>query len=180
MNGICTFVAAKSNFQKYLLRIQVFSEFNVVNNNEYKMKINTTGYVKHELLTCITAIFFCICCVLSSYAQIYTLNEQWVECGNSCKLLDPYYSPGVTFEWTGGQKDGKAHGIGKAIKYVNGKYESTYEGEYKNGIREGFGRFSHVEGTIQEGPFVKGQFSGKGIETMDSGAILKAALKKMF
>lgn len=133
------------------------------------MKIKTIGYVKQKLITCIATFSLCICCILNSYAQIYTLNEQWVECGNSCKLLDPYYSPGVTFEWTGGQKDGKAHGIGKAIKYVNGKYESTYEGEYKNGIREGFGRFSHVEGTIQEGPFVKGQFSGKGIETMDNG-----------
>ena len=74
---------------------------------------------------------------MSALAQIYTLSDKWVPCGNSCELLDPYYSEGVTFEWGGGCKDGKAHGVGKAVKYNHGKYESTYEGEYKNGIREG-------------------------------------------
>ena len=103
------------------------------------------------------------------YAQTYTLNEQWVSCGNSCKLLDPYYSEGVTFEWNGGQKEGKAHGVGKAIKYVNGKYESAYEGEYKNGIREGFGKFTHVDGSVKEGYFLNGQLTGKGKMIDDDG-----------
>ena len=103
------------------------------------------------------------------YAQTYTLNEQWVSCGNSCKLLDPYYSEGVTFEWNGDQKEGKAHGVGKAIKYVNGKYESAYEGEYKNGIREGFGKFTHVDGSVKEGYFLNGQLTGKGKMIDDDG-----------
>ena len=107
--------------------------------------------------------------VLTGNAQIYTLNEQWVSCGNSCTLLDPYFSNGVSFEWTGGCKDGKAHGIGKATKYKNGKFESIYEGEYKNAVREGHGKFTHADGSIKEGTFVKGQLTGKGIMRDENG-----------
>ena len=107
--------------------------------------------------------------VLNLNAQEYTLNEQWVPCGNSCKLLDSYYSEGVSFEWDGGCKDGKAHGKGKAIKFNHGKYESTYEGEYKNGIREGHGKFSHNDGSVKEGEFVNGQLFGEGTMESDDG-----------
>ena len=57
-------------------------------------------------------------------AQTYTLEDKLVDCGNNAQLLDPYYSPGVTFTWTGPVKGGKANGQGIATKYVNGKFES--------------------------------------------------------
>mgnify|MGYP002858297218 CR=1 FL=1 len=104
-----------------------------------------------------------------SEAQVYTLNEQWVSCGDSVKLLDPYYSDGVSFVWTGGSKDGKAHGVGKAVKYINGQYESTYEGEYQNGIMEGKGKYIHSSGSVREGNFINGQLMGRGILTADDG-----------
>ena len=107
-------------------------------------------------------------CVLSK-AQVYTLNERWVSCGDSVKLFDPYYSEGVSFIWTGGSKDGKAHGVGKAVKYKNSQYESTYEGEYKNGKREGKGKFIHSDGSVREGVFMNGQLTGRGILTEDDG-----------
>lgn len=109
----------------------------------------------------------------SALAQIYTLFDKWVPCGNSCELLDPYYSEGVTFEWVGGCKNGKAHGKGKAIKYKDGKYESTYEGEYKNGIREGRGKFSHSDGSVKEGVFLNGQLCGEGVMDSDDGITYK-------
>lgn len=46
------------------------------------------------------------------------------------------------------QKNGKANGNGIAIKYKNGKFESKYEGAYKNGIREGKGTFTHADGSV--------------------------------
>ena len=94
-------------------------------------------------------LFLMLLCYESATSQIYTLCEKWVDCGNGCKLLDPYYKDGVTFSWTGDCVNGKADGYGKAVKYVNGEYESTYEGYYKNGIREGKGKFSHKDGTIK-------------------------------
>lgn len=106
---------------------------------------------------------------LTASSQTYTLCEKWVDCGNGCKLLDPYYSEGVTFEWTGASKDQKANGYGIAKKYVNGIYESTYEGEYKNGIRAGKGRFIHKDGTTRYGTFVDGQLMGYGTMESDNG-----------
>ena len=103
---------------------------------------------------------------LSVFSQTYMLRDKWVDCGNGCQLLDPYYSEGVTFSWKGPSKGGKADGFGTAIKYVNGEYESTYVGEYKNGIREGKGKFTHKDGSTKTGTFINGQLMGFG--TMDA------------
>lgn len=102
-------------------------------------------------------------------AQTYTLEDRWVDCGNNTQLLDPYYSPGVTFTWTGSSKGGKANGQGVATKYVNGKFESKYEGTYRNGIREGKGTFTHMDGSVKTGTFVNGQLTGKGTVKDENG-----------
>ena len=99
---------------------------------------------------------------LSVFSQTYTLCDKWVDCGNNTQLLDSYYSPGVTFTWTGPSKAGKANGQGVATKYVNGKFESKYEGTYRNGIREGKGTFTHKDGSVKTGNFINGQLIGKG------------------
>lgn len=92
-----------------------------------------------------------------------TLKDKWVVCNNQdCKVLDQYYSDGVTMKWEGSCVNGKANGYGKLTKYINGKYESTYEGEYKNGIREGKGKFTHISGSILECNFSNGQALGFG------------------
>lgn len=140
------------------------------------MKILLYIFVTRKLPTLAIAFLLSLFHITYSNAQTYTLNEQWVSCGNSCKLLDPYYSDGITFEWTGGCKDGKAHGIGKAVKYNHGEYESTYEGEYRNGIREGHGKFIHADGSVMEGEFVSGQLIGKGTVTTDDGHIYEGNL----
>lgn len=106
---------------------------------------------------------------LSVFPQPYTLREKWVDCGNGCQLLDPYYSDGVTFSWDGSSNGGKANGYGTAIKYVNGEYESTYVGEYKNGIREGKGKFTHKDGSSKIGTFVNGQLMGYGTMESENG-----------
>lgn len=102
-------------------------------------------------------------------AQTYTLEDRWVDCGNNTQLLDPYYSPGVTFTWTGSSKGGKANGQGVATKYVSGKFESKYEGTYRNGIREGKGTFTHMDGSVKTGTFVNGQLTGKGTVKDENG-----------
>lgn len=118
----------------------------------------------------IFSIFF-IFCVTLLYANgpVYTLNEQWLNAGEGVKLLDPYYSPGVTIIWDGPSKGGKAHGTGKAKKYKNGELESTYVGEYKNGIREGKGTFTHADGSTKKGTFIGGQLMGHGTMEADNG-----------
>jgi S1-C subfamily serine protease/antitoxin component YwqK of YwqJK toxin-antitoxin module len=107
---------------------------------------------------------------LTSYLKAQTLKDEWVTCKTSgCKILDPYYKDGVTLKWEGSCLDGKADGYGKLIKYQDGEYESTYEGEYNNGLREGKGKFTHKDGTVREGIFINGQMCGKGIMTLTNG-----------
>lgn len=99
-----------------------------------------------------------------------TLKDQWIKCNaNGCELLDPYYSEGVTMEWSGNCSGGKADGFGILKKYQNGEWESTYEGEFKKGIREGKGKFTHISGTILECTFVNGQAVGNGTWDLGDG-----------
>jgi len=104
----------------------------------------------------------------SLYAQ--TLKDEWVVVNSQgCKVLDPYYNDGVTMKWDGPCVNGKANGSGKLLKYNEGEYESTYEGEYKNGIREGKGKFSHITGSILECQFIDGQAIGYGKYDLGNG-----------
>ena len=112
--------------------------------------------------TTLTTLILILTSFLWGQAQTYTLVDKWVDCGNSTQLLDPYYSSGVTFTWSGSSKGGKANGQGVATKYKNGKFESKYEGTYRNGIREGKGTFTHMDGSVKTGMFVNGQLTGKG------------------
>jgi S1-C subfamily serine protease/antitoxin component YwqK of YwqJK toxin-antitoxin module len=105
----------------------------------------------------------------SSKSQI--LKDEWITCiGQNCKVLDPYYSKGVTMKWEGPCANGKANGYGKLTKYIDGKLESTYVGEYKNGIREGKGTFTHIDGSVAEGNFINGQLMGYGTKTAEDGS----------
>ena len=117
------------------------------------------------ITTLIAIIASCMWCS----AQTYTLEDKWVDCGNNAQLLDPYYSPGVTIKWDGPVKGGKANGQGVATKYVNGKFESKYEGTYRNGIREGKGTVTDMFGNVRTGNFVNGQLTGKGMLKNDDG-----------
>ena len=107
--------------------------------------------------------FLLLLCITSTdFGQ--TLKDEWVVCNNQgCKLLDPYYSEGVTLKWDGGCENGKANGIGTAIKYENSTLHSTYIGEYVMGARTGYGKFiRHLSNETWEGNFINGQLSGYG------------------
>ena len=90
--------------------------------------------MKRNILTLLSLFII----TLTTYGQ--TLKDEWVVCNNQgCKLLDPYYSDGVTMKWEGSCANGKANGYGKLTKYKDGEYESTYEGEFQNNFRHGHG-----------------------------------------
>jgi antitoxin component YwqK of YwqJK toxin-antitoxin module len=73
-------------------------------------------------------------------------------------------------KWEGACVNGKANGYGKLTKYKDGEYESTYEGEFYNGIRQGKGKFTHKDGTVAIGQFINGQLMGYGTRTSDDGS----------
>ncbi len=116
------------------------------------------------------SVFFALSVALN--AQV--INEQWAECNSQgCKVLDQYYSEGSTFIWDGSCVEGKADGKGKMQKFIDGKLESTYEGTYVKGIREGFGKFSHSDGSVLECNFTRGQGIGEGTWSTQDGSFYK-------
>lgn len=113
---------------------------------------------------------FVFCCVFSfATANPFILQKKWVSCGKGVILEDPYYQDNETFTWTGQSKNGKADGYGVATKFVNGVFHSKYEGYYKNGIRDGKGKFTHNDGSVKTGTFVNGQLVGNGTMTTEDG-----------
>ena len=115
------------------------------------------------------ALLFLLTLSITSNSQV--LKEEWVLSNKQgCKVLDPYFSEGVTMDWEGSCVDGKANGIGKLTKFIDGELESTYEGEYKNGVKVGQGIITYADGTVQTGKFVNGQMMGEGVMIYEDGS----------
>ena len=89
-------------------------------------------------------------------------ERQWVECGPGVKLLDHYYSPGVSFRWEGDAKGGKAHGQGVLTMYVDGAKAATVNGSCKNGVLSGPGVLTTEKGVTLSGVFEDGMLEGVG------------------
>lgn len=132
------------------------------------MEINLT-ITDTRRLTIYFVVLLLLLGVQPIWAQSYTLTDKWVDAGNGVQINDPYYSETSTVKWDGASKNGKANGYGTLTKYNNGQFESKFEGYYKNGIREGKGKFTHMDGSVKEGIFVNGQLTGKGIMTTEDG-----------
>lgn len=81
-----------------------------------------------------------------------------VALAQNCKVLDPHLA-GV---YTGGCKNGKAEGLGKAIG------TNTYEGEFKAGLPDGTGFYTDAKGNSFKGVFKKGKRDGEGVATIIS------------
>ena len=107
---------------------------------------------------------------LSITLNAQTLKDEWVICNtDGCKVLDPYFSNGVTMKWEGACVDGKANGFGKLTKYNNGQVESIYDGEFKNGSRDGEGKIIFKDKGVSVGTFKGGQLIGMGTWISDEG-----------
>lgn len=117
--------------------------------------------LSHALCSIVAVLFF-VLLPLRASAQMDTLCSRWVDLGNGCSLLDTYWDENVTFEWSGGRKDGKADGYGTAKKYLNGELVLTYQGTYVMGVQSGRGTLTYPDGMKLSGSFVDGQLMGYG------------------
>ena len=90
----------------------------------------------------------------------YGESVNGVRCGKGV-----YNSNGVKI--TGEWKDNHLNGVGK-MECAN----FTYEGEFKNTIRNGFGTEIYKDGTIYKGEFLNGKKHGKMKIYLKNGAII--------
>ena len=61
--------------------------------------------------------------------------------------------------------------------YLNFDEECVYEGSYRNGKRDGYGKFSMINGDIYEGEFRNDCYNGKGIYKWNNGLIYVGKFK---
>ena len=65
--------------------------------------------------------------------------------------------------YAGQIKDGKPHGYGRLRYFYEGKAESSYVGEFKEGNRDGVGKWTMFDGTsFYEGEWKLDKWHGKG------------------
>ena len=66
--------------------------------------------------------------------------------------------------YQGEMKDGIPHGLGR---YTSPEYGYSYAGEWKNGKEHGFGVFEYPDGEVYQGGWFEGHWDGKGRHYFD-------------
>jgi hypothetical protein len=86
---------------------------------------------------------------------------KFVTCSNTnCLVWNSYPKENETVTWTGGIKDGKAHGKGAVQWFTNGVPSTAFEGELKDGLSDGHGISKSKLGSV-EGDWEKGKLVSK-------------------
>lgn len=88
---------------------------------------------------------------------------------SGCHLWKPNLQPNDTVRWTGGCTKSLAEGQGKAEWFENGAPKLTYEGTFKAGMLQGFGRMTAAGGDRYEGEYRDGKRDGRGTYVFASG-----------
>ena len=84
-----------------------------------------------------------------------------------CRLWDWRPDPEDSATWSGACRSGRMEGRGVAQWYEHGRPIDRFEGVFRRGKREGFGRYDWPAGQRYQGVYVGGLPSGQGSVTVD-------------
>lgn len=120
-----------------------------------------------------------------------TADQRWLRDANGCRIFNSYPHVGDSVIWTGTCANGYADGHGKLTWFSDGKLNETdeglfhlgkldghavidspadhYEGEFKDGARNGHGVSISHDGKRYEGEWKDGMANGHGIATLLNG-----------
>ena len=107
--------------------------------------------------------FFTICAVAALLQTTSAISAQterplppdWITASNKpCKVWNPQPQADESVTWSGDCKDGFASGNGILFWTENGKPDVEYDGEYRNGKRNGHGVMITPDGDRVEGIWV--------------------------
>jgi MORN repeat len=108
--------------------------------------------MKHELLIVTVSI---VLLGHSALSQTRTPQPDWITTANQpCKVWNPEPRPDESVTWSGACENGFATGKGILRWTENGKPEIEFDGEYKNGKRNGPGVIITTDGHRLEGVWV--------------------------
>lgn len=94
---------------------------------------------KTKLLMCMVMIFALILSTISTYANEQIINPS-IEQSSQVTSGKLYHQHSNTLKYEGQMLNGIPHGQGKYYSVINGQPSLSYEGEYKDGERDGFGK----------------------------------------
>ena len=107
--------------------------------------------MKASAVIALAAVF----AVAHAAAQPEKPTPDWITTTNQpCKVWNPEPQPDESVTWSGGCKDGLATGKGILRWTENGKPDVVFDGEYRNGKRNGYGVLTTPDGDHVEGVWI--------------------------
>lgn len=94
---------------------------------------------------------------------------QWVTNETGLIVFNQHVLPDETFTWSGGNKNGYAHGLGILLWFSNNIEIARFKGSLSNGWESGQGALTTFDGTHGEGLWVKGSREGRWTITWTNG-----------
>jgi hypothetical protein len=86
---------------------------------------------------------------------------------SGCRMWDWHPTPDDTSTWTGGCPAGPKEGAGIVQWFEDGQPIDRFEGVYRGGKREGFGRYDWPTGDQFEGTYINDLPTGRGSVNID-------------
>jgi hypothetical protein len=116
----------------------------------------------------IEKIIFSILCLCSVCAFA---GSQWeADAKTGCQVWNPASVPGETVTWKGACLNGRADGLGILQWYENAIAGLRYEGEMKDGKRDGNGVLNFTDGRKQDGTWKNDMFVGAEVKAAGADA----------
>jgi hypothetical protein len=115
-------------------------------------------------LTKFSALFFSFLLFSS-----FSFSQTAITTREGCKCIFRNADKIVEVLWSGKCVNGYANGKGKQRVYYNDGTDSYFEGNMKDGVRDGHGVFVGSKKDKYQGQFVNGRFEGKGTYTWADG-----------
>ncbi|QOX79875.1 hypothetical protein FY034_13345 [Trichlorobacter lovleyi] len=105
-----------------------------------------------------------------TYVAQQGLSNWSIDPATECKVYNPAPDPNDTLSWSGGCKDGYAHGSGVLQWYVdNNQAAGRYQGEMLRGKRHGSGTYKWQNGNSYAGGWAYDKLHGNGRMTLVDG-----------
>jgi hypothetical protein len=123
--------------------------------------------------------------------SVEVTDKSWMHDANGCRIFNSYPHLEESVAWTGACVNGYAEGLGKLTWFSDGKRDETdeglfhngkleghavmdspvdhFEGEFKDGVRNGYGISISPDGKRYEGEWKDGKSNGHGVITWKNG-----------
>ncbi|UCH47283.1 MAG: hypothetical protein JSU95_14490 [Betaproteobacteria bacterium] len=124
------------------------------------------------------ATFFAAIVFLTATGYAQNSDTATIADKNGCKVYNPMPQQDESISWSGGCRDGFAHGNGILDWFIGGQLEERYEGELKMGWADGEGTYVSRRGVRYKGGWKNSLQDGKGIIQNPDGSIYDGEWKE--